>query len=369
MAMLSFTLPKTVIAAAVLLCAGSASVVASRADEVVANLHENAAVFVDARTFEVTPATARAGIRDDVKSLNVRYLGPAAIVFRIGDKLYVASIPLPLQGAAPGDTYVTAEDVPSGRIQVQYEPPKNPAHQKLYEMVMRRHTLEIVQTMFSPIKLPIDLLIKTVGCDGVSNAWYQLEGGKPTIKLCYEYLEDIWNSMPEQDASSGKLTMADAICGQLFFAAAHEIGHAMFDIFDVPVFGRQEDAADQFATYVMLQFGGSQAYRFVSGAAYGYHGYIKDLKQKPTVTLPVAAFSSDHGAPEERYFNLICIAYGYDPKLFAVEMEKLPESRAKKCKYEYEDIKFAMLTVFHSHVDQEALNQVLAINWLDRVPH
>jgi len=40
--------------------------------------------------------------------------------------------------------------------------------------------------------------------------------------------------------------MKDAICGQLFFAVAHELGHAMFDIFDVPGFGRQEHAADQF---------------------------------------------------------------------------------------------------------------------------
>jgi Putative metallopeptidase len=159
------------------------------------------------------------------------------------------------------------------------------------------------------------------------------------------------------------VTMKDTVCGQLFFAVAHELGHAMFDIFDVPVFGRQEDAADEFATYIILQFGGEQALALIDGAAYGYHAYIQDLSTKPQVTLPLAAFSSDHGAPEERYFNLICIAYGYDERLFSGEMDKIPPGRAKKCKFEYEDLKFAMRSVFWPHLDHEKVRRVLAMKW------
>jgi putative metallopeptidase DUF4344 len=157
--------------------------------------------------------------------------------------------------------------------------------------------------------------------------------------------------------------MKDAVCGQLFFAVAHELGHAMFDIFDAPVFGRQEDAADQFATFMMLQFGGEQALQLINGAAYGYHAYIKDLSTKQQVTLPLAALSSDHGTPEERYFNLICIAYGYDQRLFSLEMNKIPPSRARKCRDEYEDIKYAMHTVFWSHLDHDKVKRVLAMKW------
>jgi hypothetical protein len=157
--------------------------------------------------------------------------------------------------------------------------------------------------------------------------------------------------------------MADTICGQLFFAIAHELGHAMFDIFDVPIFGRQEDAADQFATFIMLQYGGDRAYRSIAGAAYGYHEYIKDFKNKPRVTLPLAAFSSDHGAPEERYFNLLCMAYGYDGKVFAAVMDKIPESRAKKCKFEYHELRFAFGEAFGPHLDYQLVKKVLAENW------
>ncbi len=320
------------------------------------------ALFIDGRTFQIVTGTAKTAMPDPVQSLNARYLGPAAIVFRADGKLYIVNAPLPLESGAAELEHMTAAAEP-GQIRIEYVPPTNPAHQKVYDMIRRRHSLEMVQKIFSPFRLPVDLLIRTVGCDGVSNAWYQRVGNRPTVSLCYEYLQEIWQSMPEKDAPSEGLTMADAVCGQLFFAVAHELGHAMFDIFDVPIFGRQEDAADQFATFIMLQFGGGVAYRLVEGAAYGYHGYIKNLRQMPTVTLPLAAFSSDHGSPEERYFNLICTAYGYDPTLFADEMSRIPESRAKKCKFEYSDLKFAFDDVFKSHIDDEKVKTVLATKW------
>jgi Putative metallopeptidase len=249
------------------------------------------------------------------------------------------------------------------RIHVEYQTPKDPAQQKVYDTVKQHRILEMVRKIFSPWNLgDIDLNIRTVSC-GVSNAWYQRVGNVPTVSICYEYLQEIWDSMPEETKAVVGETMQETICGQLFFAVAHELGHAMFDIYDVPVFGRQEDAADQFATYIMLQFGGEQALRLIDGAAYGYHAYIQDLSTKPQVTLPLAAFSSDHGSPEERYFNLICTAYGYDARLFSIEVHKLPQSRAQKCKFEYEEIKYAMHTVFWSHLDQDKVKRVLAMNW------
>jgi hypothetical protein len=63
-------------------------------------------------------------------------------------------------------------DAQSKRISVAYEPPKNPAHQRLYEMLTEHGVLEKMQEIFSPFQLPIELIFKTVGCDGVSNAWY-----------------------------------------------------------------------------------------------------------------------------------------------------------------------------------------------------
>jgi hypothetical protein len=357
--------PYAIIAAVVL--ASCWTSLAARAEDALPRIDDKDGIFIDGQTFQVLPGRARADVSAQLKNLNARELGPAAIVFRSGDRLYIAGVPLRVEGAeAPADheLYVTADEPPT-HIHVEYVPPKNPEHQNIYEMVRARRTLETVKKIFGPFRLPVDLNIKTVGCDGVANAWYQREGKQPTVSVCYELLQEIWKSMPKEMMAAG-VTQADAICGQLFFAMAHELGHAMFDIFDVPVFGRQEDAADQFASFIMLQFGGEQARRLIKGAAYAYYDYVKNFKEKPKVTVPLAAFSSDHGSPEERYFSLLCTAYGYDDKLFAavVENEYLPQSRAKKCKFEYQDLKFAFDEVFMPHLDMGMVKTVLATNIL-----
>lgn len=345
------------------MAAAAVASVSAHAEEASGSIDDNVGVFIDGRTFQIVPGKAAADVSGRIKSLGARPLGPGAIIFRSGDKLYIVDTP------PEGGTGAISPPVPapesSSWIKIEYVPPKNPEHRKVFEMIRERRALETFQQIFSVIRSPFEMTVKTVGCDGVSNAWYQREGKRPTVSLCYEYLQELLQSMPKETTPAG-IAPQDAMAGQLLFAVAHEMGHAMFDIFDVPIFGRQEDAADQFATYVMLQFGGDRARRLITGAAYSYRDFIKDYKEKPKVTIPLAVFSSSHGLPEERFYNLLCIAYGYDSKLFAefVEKEYLPNTRAKNCDFEYQDIKYAFRQVISPHVDREQLRQVLDANWL-----
>ncbi|MFZ0840921.1 MAG: DUF4344 domain-containing metallopeptidase [Xanthobacteraceae bacterium] len=48
---------------------------------------------------------------------------------------------------------------------------------------------------------------------------------------------------------------------------SHEMGHAVFDLSDVPLFGRPEDDADQFAAHVMIRIGKDDARRLRRGRA------------------------------------------------------------------------------------------------------
>src|SRR5690349_326878 len=90
--------------------------------------------------------------------------------------------------ALVGFAVPAAADAPRpNRILIEYVPPKNPDHQKIYETLKGHEVLEKLQQIFSPFKLPIDVTLKTVGCDGVDNAWYQ----RPTMTICYEYLDNI----------------------------------------------------------------------------------------------------------------------------------------------------------------------------------
>ena len=241
-----------------------------------------------------------------------------------------------------------------GSIRITYEAPKDQSVQQAYDMAKGARSLEMMQVIFSPFRLPEDLYMKYVNCDGVPNAYFFREDDKPTIRVCYEYLSSIYDMMPKDPTAEG-LTPREVFTGQLLFAIAHEFGHAAFEIYNIPVLGRQEDAADQFATHFLLNFGGPLAKRLIWGAAYSYNDYMKNLKDKPKVTLPITAFASDHGAPEQRFYNLVCIAYGYDPDAFATVVEKgyLPDPRAKVCKYEYSNLSYAITKLVGPHIDQD----------------
>ena len=181
------------------------------------------------------------------------------------------------------------------------------------------------------------------------------------ISVCYEYLEEIMKTLPSENAPKG-ITRSDAMIGQFFYVFAHEFGHAAFDIFAMPIFGNEEDAADQFATYVMLQFGKDDARRLITGAAFAYERYV----QNPQVSAPLAAFSDVHAPPAQRYFNMLCLAYGADEALFAdvVERGYLPKTRARNCKREYNQVAFAFRDLVTPHLDQQLARQVLDKAWL-----
>ena len=243
-------------------------------------------------------------------------------------------------------------------MRVEYVPPTNPAHQPLYEMLKERRALEKLQQIFSPFRLPVDLTLRTVGCDGVSNAWYGRT--EHQVSVCYEYLNEILRTMPKGTTPEG-VTPADAVVGQFFYVFAHEMGHAMFDILGMPIFGNAEDAADHFSVYTMLQLGKEQARGLITGAALSYKKYVMG----PEVTAPLAAFSDVHAAPAQRFYNLICLAYGADPVLFGDVVTKgyLPEGRAHNCKGEYDQVAFAFRNLVVPHLDMQLARAVMDKTW------
>jgi hypothetical protein len=258
----------------------------------------------------------------------------------------------------PNQAAATAE-AQTNNIKIEYVAPKNPVDNPVYERLKERRALEKLQEVFSPLRLPSELTLRTVDCDGVANAWYDHD--HRAVSVCYEYVAEFLKSLPEGTTPAG-ITRTDAAIGQFFYVFAHEMGHAVFDVFKVPLMGDEETAADHFATYIMLQFGKDQARQLIGGAAYTYHRYV----QNPQVTAPLVAFSDVHGAPAQRFYNLVCLAYGANPMVFAEVVDKgyLPKERAHNCKREYDQVAYAFRELIGPHIDQNLAKQVLDKTWL-----
>jgi hypothetical protein len=278
----------------------------------------------------------------------------------VGALVGVALIQATLAGAQPQKP-ATQINQPN-RISIEYVATEDLVLREYYRLLRDHRALEKIQEMLSPFHLPEELTIKAAEC-GVVNSWYRRENFKPTVTICYEYLRHILESLPNTTSPVG-VTPDDATAGQFYWLTLHEVGHAIFDLFNVPIFGRPEDAADNFATYILLQFGRGQARRLIGGAAWARRAYLGDYERNPVVRKRIAAFADNHGLPEERFYNLVCLAFGADPVQFAEAGDYLPSTRSSNCEFEYR----TLVTAFHReitpHIDQEMARRVLDANWL-----
>ena len=113
----------------------------------------------------------------------------------------------------------------------------------------------------------------------------------------------------------------------------HELGHALIDVMQMPVFGQEEDAADV-ASILLIDhlFEPESALELAYDVANGFWAEAVVNAGEPV------AYWGVHGPDEQRFYNTVCIFYGGDPETrddFAEDME-LPEERAEHCVEEYE---------------------------------
>src|SRR5690348_6049793 len=104
--------------------------ISARAEEGSKSIDDNTGILIDGKTFQIVPGKAAADTSTRIKSLGAYPLGPAAIIFRSGDKLYIVDTPVERRdsGAPPSPA---GEPELSRWIKIEYVPPKNPEHQKV----------------------------------------------------------------------------------------------------------------------------------------------------------------------------------------------------------------------------------------------
>jgi hypothetical protein len=273
---------------------------------------------------------------------------------RIAAVLVVAAVGamlLPTDGAAQPRPQELATN---SRVIIDYIDPRLARSQATLDRLRKRQVLEELSMFLSPLRLPRLLRVRTKSC-GQVNAFYV--PGEWAINLCYEYYENLEAIAPQGKSPQG-YTRDEVIVGGFIDAIFHELGHALFDILNIPVFGREEDAADQISAFVMLQFGKDVARTTIKGAAFTYLN-----SKNPRARTE---FADEHGAPAQRFFNYICLAYGGDPQAFReyVDQGVLPKARAEQCPREYQLVRRAFAKTILPHVDLDLMKKVQSIQWL-----
>jgi hypothetical protein len=276
--------------------------------------------------------------------------------------LLSALIGLPLVVCASLTTSAGAqtwETIPlNPRVQIEYVAPKSDRYQAVYEALKERKVLEELQHFLAPLNLPHPLRLATIEC-GMVNAFYS--PSDRSLNICYEIVADMIDNAPKTVSEDGFISREAAIFGNLVGVILHEGGHMMFDMLDVPVFGREEDAADETASFLALQFNKDVARTIVKGFVYSWA-----RGEDPATSAPMTAWSDEHGSASQRMYNTLCLAYGGDSQTFQEFVDRgwLPKKRAEHCGQEYAQLKNAFVKTVFPFIDHDLMTRVQRTQWL-----
>jgi hypothetical protein len=255
-------------------------------------------------------------------------------------------------------------------ITIEYHPPRSEKFLPIFERLKKRQILEELAEFLSPLELDSTLALSLEeGNDNCKapNSYYDMAG---TVHLCYSWFYYLEKEVGvEQQRPPGEpftatslglmpgVTRADVLIGGTIDVITHELGHAVFDLADIPRLGREEDAADQFGALLMLQFGDEIALTTIKGTYNGYHHFeARRLRDKRPIQPREEA--DVHSLNMQRAYNYLCMAYGKNPALFEEWAALLPRTRRENCAAEYKQAEFAFAKTIMPRLDQEKVKLV-----------
>ena len=275
--------------------------------------------------------------------------------------LAFATVSLASQAAAQ-----TWESLPvNPQVEIAYIPPKSARLQPVYEALKQRRTLEELQHFLAPLRLPHPLQLNTHECGYVnmfySNGPSEWSPKSRSINICYEWPKTLVDMAPQTVSPDGFVTRREAIVGGLIGTILHEGGHMLFDMLTVPVFGREEDAADDNAAFLALQFNKDVARLIINGVGYQWAKIGKD----PDALAPMRAWADEHGTVSQRMYNTLCLGYGGDPQEFQEFVNRgwLPKKRAEHCGEEYAQLRLAFQKTVLPFIDHDLMIRVRQTQW------
>lgn len=159
-------------------------------------------------------------------------------------------------------------------------------------------------------------------------------------------------------AQEGELTEEQQISAVQFavnntrFVLYHELGHMLSDQLQLPILGKEEDAADNIATYMLLLEESDEADEALADAAYGW--LLADLNAGDEIEL--AEFADEHSLNLQRAFSIVCLMVGNDPEGFAeiADQYEIEPERRESCAFDYGKVEYSVSAVLQPHLGESA---------------
>lgn len=226
-----------------------------------------------------------------------------------------------------------------GDFKLRYQEPKktrgNNSPSSLASIIDKQSLEGVVASLNQRISLPVDIDISFEDCD-IPNAYY--DQGNHLVGICYELIDE-FRTIFGRDIKDPE-ELKNAVRGATVATLFHELGHALIDVWKLPVTGKEEDAADQLATLALMS-------RSERGEEMALQGAVSFMLQAEHYQEHEKIYWDEHSLDEQRFYDTVCLIYGQHPDKYAylVENGTLPEPRAALCPEDFAKINRAWQTL------------------------
>jgi len=187
-----------------------------------------------------------------------------------------------------------------GEVEMKYSSPVGKKERLVQEWMVKNSIIEnLLKTVNQEIKVEEKLLVVVGNGDYVH---YNPE--EREIVITYDFIIEVRKRFKNEYKKEWGIYAKDAIEHTFY----HELGHALVDLLNIPVLGKEEDAVDDFGVIMLIFTNEDGEERAISAAELFF-----------MEGLEVEEFSSEdlmdeHSLDDQRGYRSLSLVYGSDPE-------------------------------------------------------
>jgi hypothetical protein len=213
-------------------------------------------------------------------------------------------------------------------VDVSFAQPTGGQANALGEQILKANRVPFLMNSFAQaFQVPEAITVRGVNGFG-GGPFYNPRNN--TITFQYGFANLVIQTMHQLNPQYSQYRLGTAVGAVDSFILAHEFTHALIAIYDLPVLGREEDAADELATLILLK--APQGGKYVFDAAQFWYGLSKSQR-----VPSISDYADVHSLDLQRAYAMVCDLAGSSKANFqqVAQLKLLPAARLQSCPAEY----------------------------------
>lgn len=221
---------------------------------------------------------------------------------------------------------------------ISWEKPATASDQIGLKTLKASETGRLAKTLVQTYELPDPLTVRGVNGTGHGPSY---EPEENSLTLPYGFAAQVFEAVSDSSALESKREQGERVAAVSDLILEHELGHALIADLDLAIPGKEEDAADEIATILLL---GKKGGRYAADAAIFFANFPD--AQEP-VTLK--EYAEAHAIDLRHALRILCWAAG-SSKQSLREVSELGAIGVEACPKEFEQLSARVTSELEPHL-------------------